>query len=460
LELGTGFSGEYSGRENIFLGGLMVGLTREEIKQKEDWIIEFSELRDFIDQPFKTYSSGMQARLTFATAVCIDPDILIIDEALAVGDARFQRKSFGKIEEFRRTGRTILLVSHDINTISTFCDDAILLEGGRMYDHGEPQRIGKVYYKMLFASDEVSQGAGISADQFVNEPPEMEIEIQLDPAKFTHEKGYAWQADLATWDIQGDSSAHLQKSRFILLENATPLRPAHCAHDQIREYGKGAYSHWGQSLYFSTSDNSDPRENGRAYALKHQKLIQAISPHTGSPISLEREAIRRAALQKLGLREAYTQSNPRVMRMGNGKAEILDLGICDRQGKRVNYLTSAEEYSLFFRTVYYQDVDAASATFIIRNTKGVDMFGGSMQSFNLPIPPRKKGEIVEAKLSVTMWLTNGVYFLTVNTRDPKTETNVYYDAIFDGFQFEVSRKQEIFHASVVDLNATLEVRAF
>ena len=150
LELGTGFNPQYSGRENIYMGGLIAGLSSDEIKEKEDWIIEFSELRDFIDQPFRTYSSGMQARLTFSTAVCVDPDILIIDEALAVGDARFQRKSFGKIEDFRKAGKTILFVSHDMNSIRGICDMAILLERGKILDMGKPDPITKKYWKILY----------------------------------------------------------------------------------------------------------------------------------------------------------------------------------------------------------------------------------------------------------------------------------------------------------------------
>ena len=127
LELGSGFNAQYSGRENIYMGGLIAGLSSDEIKEKEDWIIEFSELREFIDQPFRTYSSGMQARLTFSTAVCIDPDIIIIEEAIAVCDASFHLKSFGKIEEFRKAGKTILFVSHDMNSIRGICYMAIFL---------------------------------------------------------------------------------------------------------------------------------------------------------------------------------------------------------------------------------------------------------------------------------------------------------------------------------------------
>jgi lipopolysaccharide transport system ATP-binding protein len=157
LELGSGFNAQYSGRENIYMGGLIAGLSSDEIKEKEDWIIEFSELREFIDQPFRTYSSGMQARLTFSTAVCIDPDILIIDEALAVGDARFQRKSFGKIEEFRKAGKTILFVSHDMNSIRGICDMAVLLERGKILDIGKPDPITKKYWKILYIDKENGQ---------------------------------------------------------------------------------------------------------------------------------------------------------------------------------------------------------------------------------------------------------------------------------------------------------------
>ncbi|NJN97760.1 MAG: ABC transporter ATP-binding protein [Anaerolineales bacterium] len=151
LELGSGFNPEYTGRENIYLGGLIVGMSREEIKHKMDWIIEFSELGDFIDQTFKTYSSGMQARLTFSTAVCIDPDILIVDEALSVGDAAFQVKCFNKFQELIAKKSTILLVSHDINTINNLCDIAILFEHGEVLMMGEPKKVTNKYHRILFA---------------------------------------------------------------------------------------------------------------------------------------------------------------------------------------------------------------------------------------------------------------------------------------------------------------------
>jgi ABC-type polysaccharide/polyol phosphate transport system ATPase subunit len=458
LELGTGFTPEYTGRENIYIGGLMVGMTRAEIARKMDWIIEFSELEDFIDQPFKTYSTGMQARLTFSTAVCIEPDVLIIDEALAVGDAKFQRKSFGKIEEFRKEGRTILLVSHDINTVSTFCDHAILLECGRLIEQGEPFRIGQIYYKMLFGSEERKQQALPTIVETKQVTNDAEREITLDPGKIMKENGRAWWIDLSGFAIEGDTTGEPQRSEYVLCEDNIPLRPGHCAHDQIRSYGNGAYSHWGKSLYFSSCDNRDPRTNRRSYRLIHkdnlktlQKSLGAIKDKAQLSEIQDRKALREQALKILGLREAFNQNNPHQMRVGNGKAEILDYGILDEQGDRTTFLVSGKKYTFFLRAVYYEDLKAATFGFAIQSLKGVDMWGVTTMSQKMDSPPRKKGDIVEARVVLTMWLTNGIYFLTVGTADPNAESDVQYDLRSDGFQFEVGMKEGIFTTSIVDL---------
>lgn len=152
LELGTGFHMDYTGRENIYMGGLCLGMSRREIDEKLEDIIQFSELSDFIDRPFKTYSTGMQARLTFSTATSIDPDIMIVDEALSVGDARFQLKCFNRLQQMRERQTTILLVSHDTNTITSLCDRAMILESGRVYAEGSPKRISVAYQNLLFGS--------------------------------------------------------------------------------------------------------------------------------------------------------------------------------------------------------------------------------------------------------------------------------------------------------------------
>lgn len=165
LELGTGFNPEYTGRENIFAGGACMGMKHSEILDKMDSIIAFSELEEFIDSPFKTYSSGMQARLTFATAVAIEPEILIVDEALAVGDARFQAKCYAKIKEFRDNGGSILLVTHSEIAITQFCDRAILLEKGQMTMDDVPRKVTKEYLEMVYCDKKEKSVAGLGVTE-------------------------------------------------------------------------------------------------------------------------------------------------------------------------------------------------------------------------------------------------------------------------------------------------------
>jgi ABC-type polysaccharide/polyol phosphate transport system ATPase subunit len=149
IELGAGFHHELTGRENILLNGLLLGLTKRQVREREESIIEFSELGDFIDSPVKQYSSGMYMRLAFSVAIEVDPDILIIDEILSVGDAGFQGKCFERIEDFRRRGKTILLVSHSMDNVRKLCDRAMLVHGGRVLEDGPPDRVIARYEELL-----------------------------------------------------------------------------------------------------------------------------------------------------------------------------------------------------------------------------------------------------------------------------------------------------------------------
>lgn len=139
LELGAGFNMEYTGLENVYLNGTMIGFTKKEIDAKLDSILEFADIGEFIHQPVKTYSSGMFVRLAFAVAINIDPEILIVDEALSVGDVFFQTKCYKKFEEFKEQGKTILFVSHDLSSISKYCDRVVLLNKGVKLAEGRPK---------------------------------------------------------------------------------------------------------------------------------------------------------------------------------------------------------------------------------------------------------------------------------------------------------------------------------
>lgn len=149
LELGAGFNMEYTGIENIYLNGTMMGFTKKEMDKKLDSILEFADIGDFVYQPVKTYSSGMLVRLAFATAINVEPEILIVDEALSVGDVFFQAKCFNKINEIKESGTTILLVTHDMSSVIKYCDRAILLNKGNFVMDDKPNVVVDAYKKIL-----------------------------------------------------------------------------------------------------------------------------------------------------------------------------------------------------------------------------------------------------------------------------------------------------------------------
>jgi ABC-type polysaccharide/polyol phosphate transport system ATPase subunit len=154
IELGAGFHPEISGRENVFINGIMLGLSKREIQARFDEIVDFAELREFIDAPVKTYSSGMYMRLGFAVAINVDPDVLLVDEVLAVGDEGFTHKCLDKFGEFRRRGKTILLVTHSLNLIERFCDDAVWLDAGEKRADGDPKRVIGAYLTAVEETEE------------------------------------------------------------------------------------------------------------------------------------------------------------------------------------------------------------------------------------------------------------------------------------------------------------------
>jgi ABC-type polysaccharide/polyol phosphate transport system ATPase subunit len=160
IELGAGFHPEISGRENVFINGIMLGLTKREVARRFDEIVEFAEMKEFIDAPVKTYSSGMYMRLGFAVAINVDPDVLLVDEVLAVGDEGFTHKCLDKFAEFKRRGKTILLVTHSLGLVERFCDDALWMDGGQLKGMGDPKRIVGAYITDVEVSEEHQLAAG------------------------------------------------------------------------------------------------------------------------------------------------------------------------------------------------------------------------------------------------------------------------------------------------------------
>ncbi|MEO7860258.1 MAG: ABC transporter ATP-binding protein [Nitrospirales bacterium] len=198
LELGAGFNPEFTGRDNVILNGEIMGLSRKEMLRKLPEIEAFADIGEFFDQPVKTYSSGMFVRAAFAAAVHVDPDILVVDEALAVGDARFQRKCLLQIEKIRSSGAAVIFVSHSLETITSLCSRAIILENGAIFSDGEPKIVAEKYLAILFSESKGEPGSDITnarvMESFTNQETQA---IQLQDEEFCDVDSSMWAGSLS-----------------------------------------------------------------------------------------------------------------------------------------------------------------------------------------------------------------------------------------------------------------------
>jgi lipopolysaccharide transport system ATP-binding protein len=186
LELGTGFNPELSGVKNIYMNGLLLGMSKEEIDSKRDRIIEFAELGEFIDEPIKTYSSGMLMRLAFSVSIHAEPRAFVVDEALSVGDAYFQQKCMNRIKDFRAKGGSIVFVSHDMNAVKVLCDRALLLRNGEIVEQGDPDQVINTYNFLLAKK---SKGEEIRIQRTDTRSSYGNFRAEISRIKFLNEKG-------------------------------------------------------------------------------------------------------------------------------------------------------------------------------------------------------------------------------------------------------------------------------
>jgi len=367
LELGTGFHPDYTGRENVFLGGLCLGLKRNEIGRRFDEIVDFAELGDVIDRPFRTYSSGMQARLTFAVATSVDADVMIIDEALAVGDARFQLKSFDRVRRFRQQGKSILLVSHDINQIVSVCDRALLLEAGRVIADGNPSEVGNQYHELLFGPRPVAFEEPADAAVIINTAASVETHAASLPAVITNAASTGEQ-----------------------LANAGDPPPA--------------------------------------------SVTEAVAATT--PDGVKREH-----------------------RYGDGGARIIDVKVLDGAGRTVSRLRSLDRYLLVCRIEALIDardpLDRVCFGFLVRDRRGLDLFGWDMVTAGLHPPPGfRAGEQRDVSVLFQANMAAGEYFITVALA--RWHDGHKYEVRFDAYEFVVEPTPQLFTASVLNLDPQLQ----
>jgi ABC-type polysaccharide/polyol phosphate transport system ATPase subunit len=379
LELGTGFHPDFTGRENVYLGGLCLGLTREQIRSKMQDIIAFSELEDVIDTPFRTYSTGMQARLTFATAVAVETDILIIDEALSVGDNRFQMKSFNKIRRFKEAGKTILLVTHSMSSVTTFCDRAVLLHRGEVVADGEPTWVTNVYHNLQFG------------------------DLAIERALAQRPSARAGSGE-ATVPLEESASTSVTDRRSEKkLDAAIALELT---------------SQLSSELDSDKVVDGKPREDPPSFVL--------ASPDVLAPFDLDIQEIER------GVSRSY--------RYGTRRALIAKVVILDKQGQGpVVQLLSGETYQFVMDCEAFDSFDELFVGFLVRDPRGEILFG--IDSRVSPPPDHhilkhvRPGQRCRVVLKVRNWLGNGTYFVTGSVAD---SLGTQADMWFDAFEFHVT----------------------
>ncbi len=202
LELGAGFNMEYTGLENIYMNGTMMGFTRQQMEEKLPEILAFADIGEFVDQPVKSYSSGMFVRLAFALAINVEPDILIVDEALSVGDVFFQAKCYHKMEEIRKRGTTIVMVTHDMSSIIKYCDKVVLLNRGDKLAEGEPGKMVDLYKKILVGLDPV-EDEPVKSEGNQSEQLRWLDSLEENPGHMNYGDGSARIVDVGIFDEQG-----------------------------------------------------------------------------------------------------------------------------------------------------------------------------------------------------------------------------------------------------------------
>lgn len=232
LELGAGFNGDFTGRENVYLNGALLGLTKEEIDTKLDDILSFADIGHFINNPVKTYSSGMMVRLAFAVQAQIDPEILIVDEALAVGDAKFQAKCFARLKQLKNDGTSILFVSHATEQIITHCDKAILLNDGSIVDNGAPKDIVNKYLDLLFGKSSSANAKRSKEDNHLKSASKIEkdqterfnVSQEIEPVVALEENGFEKRNNYNSNEFRwGDRAAEIQDFSLVQGENLYPF---------------------------------------------------------------------------------------------------------------------------------------------------------------------------------------------------------------------------------------------
>ncbi len=453
LELGSGFHPEFSGRDNVYMYGSIMGLSKQEIDQKFNEIVQFSELGDFIDQPLRTYSSGMTVRLAFSVAVNVNAEILIVDEALAVGDAIFQHRCFRKIREMQESGKTILYVGHDTEAVRNLCTQALLLDGGQIIERGDPDTVVNKYYALVTERERTySEGNLIEHGEVPGKGDETVYDFvcNLSEAKIENAKGvqvqpqtienhimprqviFAHPPSKITYTLPVESGESLafaigilpgawekipQGVKFditALFDGTTEnifsrvLQPKRNLgdrgwHNFILPLEK--FSGKTVSFTFSTSGSSEDLSYCWS-AWGWGKIIRALKPPKDKQTSDNSDGIN------LSIPIPPIGSRGGIVRYGNKKAIIEKVELLNSEGSPQVSFKTGDLLVIRYTMVANQDFDEdLTIGFIIRN-KFTEVYGTNTRWKKCDLAGIRKGPLPVVNISMHLLLGTGTYSLT------------------------------------------------
>ena len=354
LELGAGFNMDYTGIENIYMNGTMMGFSKKQMDEKLPDILEFAEIGDFVYQPVKTYSSGMFVRLAFALAINVDPEILIVDEALSVGDVFFQSKCYRRMEEIRQKGTTILMVTHDMGSIIKYCDRVVLLNKGEFIAEGPAGRVVDMYKKIL---------AG-----------------QLDALK-----------------------AELERER------------------QQKESLTGEIGQEDAGSGVLTGAGTEETETAGSRAGAGTKSGGVEMSDFSGGMGLEGSRLMKDQLTINYDRTEY----------GDGRAEIVDLGLFDERGNITNLLLKGEMFTIKERIHFNTEIQSPIFTYTIKDKKGTELTGTNTMFEGAEIQPVKSGDEYVVEFTQKMTLQGGEYLLSMSCTGFEQGEHVVYHRLYN-----------------------------
>lgn len=387
LELGAGFNQDYTGIENIYMNGTMMGFSKAEMDEKLPAILEFADIGDFVYQPVKSYSSGMFVRLAFALYISIDPEVLIVDEALSVGDVFFQAKCYHRMDELKRKGTTILMVTHDLGSVMKYCDRVVLFHKGEKVGEGLPGQMVDKYKKILAGKDP-------HAEQFMEE------------------QNFLGNVDEERRGNAGSGGASGKAGSNGINGTSHSDRTAGAVGGADTAEAKGTSE--------NTENNRSDSGRNTDEAGEHAEPTSAASPEAGQH-----------SQKPTGFMKDHLTLNPSSQQYGNGKAEILDFGVLDKDGRPSNVLLKGEEFSIKERIVFHDDIAAPIFTFTIKDKRGMDLSGTNTLFEGKEIPAVKKGDEYFCTFTQRMNLQGGEYLLSISCTGFEEGEHTVYDRKYD-----------------------------